>query len=186
MKGKSKRTVVEIAAAVLLVQSCIVAAENSPATVKFSKRKLLVSPYESCAVADINRDGHLDIVYGAYWFAGPDWLPHAIRPNHTSAEYMRTNSDHIYDVDKRRLARRHRRRLERGRHLLVQEPGQRPGRARRAVGNALAVGVAPAGQDRRQHGDVRPARLRRRWRAGAAFGLLPQGAAAGSVAVRQG
>jgi hypothetical protein len=67
--------------------------------VKFSKRKLIVSPYESCAVADINRDGHLDIVYGAYWFAGPDWLPYAIRPNHTAAEYMRANSDHIYDVD---------------------------------------------------------------------------------------
>jgi hypothetical protein len=68
--------------------------------VKFTKRKLIVSPYESCAVADINRDGHLDIVYGAYWFAGPDWLPQAIRPNHTAAEYIRTNSDHIYDVDK--------------------------------------------------------------------------------------
>jgi hypothetical protein len=70
------------------------------AAVKFSKRKLIVSPYESCAVADINRDGHPDIVYGAYWFAGPDWLPHAIRPNHTSSEYIRANSDHIYDVDK--------------------------------------------------------------------------------------
>jgi hypothetical protein len=68
-------------------------------SIKFSKRKLIVSPYESCAVADINRDGHVDIVYGAYWFAGPDWLPHAIRPNHTSSEYMRANSDHIYDVD---------------------------------------------------------------------------------------
>jgi hypothetical protein len=91
--------VIEITAAMLLIQSCSVAAEDPPATVKFSKRKLLVSPYESCAVADINRDGHPDIVYGAYWFAGPDFLPRAIRPNHTAAEYMRANSDHVYDVD---------------------------------------------------------------------------------------
>src|SRR5688572_17952882 len=78
----------------------IAAQEIGTGGVKFSKRKLLVNPYESCAVADINRDGHLDIVYGAYWFAGPDWMPQAIRPNHTAAEYIRTNSDHIYDVDK--------------------------------------------------------------------------------------
>ncbi len=77
----------------------IAAQEIGTGGVKFSKRKLLVSPYESCAVADINRDGHLDIVYGAYWFAGSHWLPQAIRPNHTAAEYIRTNSDHIYDVD---------------------------------------------------------------------------------------
>ncbi|HEX2476179.1 MAG TPA: FG-GAP repeat protein, partial [Lacipirellulaceae bacterium] len=55
----------------------IAAQEIGTGGVKFSKHKLLVSPYESCAVADINRDGHLDIVYGAYWFAGPDWLPQA-------------------------------------------------------------------------------------------------------------
>jgi hypothetical protein len=85
----------------LLFNGGLVAAQEvGTGGVKFSKRKLLVSPYESCAVADINRDGHLDIVYGAYWFAGPDWLPQAIRPNHTADEYIRTNSDHIYDVDK--------------------------------------------------------------------------------------
>jgi hypothetical protein len=78
----------------------VAAQEIGNAGIKFSKRKLIVSPYESCAVADINRDGHLDIVYGAYWLAGPDWLPQAIRPNHTASEYIRTNSDHIYDVDK--------------------------------------------------------------------------------------
>jgi hypothetical protein len=90
-----------LSAVVLLIHDGYVAAQEiGTGGVKFSKRKLIVSPYESCAVADINRDGHLDIVYGAYWFAGPDWLPQAIRPNHTAAEYIRTNSDHIYDVDK--------------------------------------------------------------------------------------
>ena len=88
-----------LAVSVLLLDNLAAGQEIGEGGVKFSKRKLLVSPYESCAVADINRDGHLDIVYGAYWFAGPDWLPHSIRPNHTASEYMRANSDHVYDVD---------------------------------------------------------------------------------------
>jgi FG-GAP-like repeat/FG-GAP repeat len=69
-------------------------------SLRFTKKQLFVSPYESCAVGDLNRDGHPDIVYGAYWFAGPDFTPRAFRPNHLAQEYMRANSDHIYDVDK--------------------------------------------------------------------------------------
>src|SRR5687768_5035728 len=96
-----QRITVFLLALVLLVPLKLSAAEEDrTGSVKFAKRKLLVSPYESCAVADINRDGHPDIVYGAYWFEGPDFLPHALRPNHTAAEYMRANSDHVYDVDK--------------------------------------------------------------------------------------
>jgi FG-GAP-like repeat len=69
-------------------------------SLKFSKKQLFVNPYESCAVGDLNRDGHPDIVYGSYWFAGPDFIPRAFRPNHVSRDYLRANSDHIYDVDK--------------------------------------------------------------------------------------
>jgi FG-GAP-like repeat len=69
-------------------------------SLKFSKRQLFVNPYESCAVGDLNRDGHPDIVYGSYWFAGPDFIPRTFRPNHVSKDYLRANSDHIYDVDK--------------------------------------------------------------------------------------
>jgi hypothetical protein len=87
--------------AAISVSPCIVEAQSAPPkSVKFSKRKLMVSPYESCDVADINRDGQLDIVYGSFWFEGPTWLAHQIRPNHTSADYIRSNSDHVYDVDK--------------------------------------------------------------------------------------
>jgi len=69
-------------------------------SLKFTKKQLFENPYESCAVGDLNRDGHVDIVYGAYWFAGPDFVPRTFRPNHVAKEYMRANSDHIYDVDK--------------------------------------------------------------------------------------
>src|SRR5687768_609381 len=75
--------------------------DNKPTrSLKFSKRQLFVNPYESCAVGDLNRDGHPDIVYGSYWFAGPDFIPRTFRPNHVSKDYLRANSDHIYDVDK--------------------------------------------------------------------------------------
>src|SRR5215468_10375671 len=61
-------------------------------SLRFTKKQLMVSPYESCAVGDLNRDGRPDIVYGAYWFAGPDFVPRAFRPNHVAQEYMRANS----------------------------------------------------------------------------------------------
>src|SRR5688500_5243707 len=95
------KTFAILAVAVLVLRPPQVAAQqdNSP-SVKFSKRKLIVSPYESCDVADINRDGQLDIVYDSFWFAGPNWLAHQIRPTHTSSDYIRCNSDHVYDVDK--------------------------------------------------------------------------------------
>ena len=69
-------------------------------SLSFTKRHLFVNPYESCAVADLNKDGHLDIVYGAYVLWGPSYVPQTFRPNHVAKEYMRANSDHVYDVDK--------------------------------------------------------------------------------------
>ncbi len=69
-------------------------------SVRFAKKQLFVNPYESTAVADLNKDGHVDIVYGAYWFAGPDFVPRTFRPNHVATDYMRANSDHVYDVDR--------------------------------------------------------------------------------------
>ncbi len=74
--------------------------KSAGTSVQFAKRQLFVNPYESTAVADLNKDGHVDIVYGAHWFAGPDFVPRAFRPNHVAGEYMRANSDHVLDVDK--------------------------------------------------------------------------------------
>jgi glucose/arabinose dehydrogenase len=82
-----------------VVTGTLHADSDAMSTVTFEKRKLFVSPHESCDIGDINRDGHLDIVYGPYWFAGPDFLAHTFRANHTSTEYIRANSDHVYDID---------------------------------------------------------------------------------------
>lgn len=35
---------------------------------------------EGAAVGDVNNDGAVDIIAGCYWFAAPDWKPHAIFP----------------------------------------------------------------------------------------------------------
>jgi hypothetical protein len=68
-------------------------------SLKWRKQLMFVSPAENATVADINRDGKIDIVYGPYWFAGPNFVPQAYRPNHLSSDYHRNNSDHVYDVD---------------------------------------------------------------------------------------
>ena len=81
------------------VSGGILAANKATTSLRWEKRQLMVAPYENTAVGDLNRDGHLDIVYGPYWFAGPDFVPRPFRPNHVSSDFIRANSDHIYDVD---------------------------------------------------------------------------------------
>ncbi len=83
----------------LLAMASAVAAQESAPGVKFSKRRLFASPCEGAAVADLNKDGAPDVIYGAYWFSGPEFAPHPYRPNHLAAEYIHTNSDHPLDVD---------------------------------------------------------------------------------------
>ncbi|MFC5452434.1 FG-GAP repeat domain-containing protein [Paenibacillus aestuarii] len=43
-------------------------------SIVFKKRKLDDTPYEACAVFDVNNDGIPDIVSGAYWYEGPDYV----------------------------------------------------------------------------------------------------------------
>jgi hypothetical protein len=78
------------------------ASPKEPATrdLGFSRKLLLVAPYESATVGDLDHDGKVDIVYGTYWFAGPDFVPRAYRANHAAKDYLRANSEHLYDVDK--------------------------------------------------------------------------------------
>jgi hypothetical protein len=69
-------------------------------SLSWTKRQLMVGPYESATTGDLDRDGHPDLVYGPYWFAGPTFAPRAYRPNHTAKEYHHTNSEHVLDVDR--------------------------------------------------------------------------------------
>jgi hypothetical protein len=83
-----------------LVAGAAGAGQHTGRSLRFTKKPLFVSPYESATAADLNRDGHVDIVSGPYWFAGPDFVPRAYRANHTSKDYHRGNSEHVLDVDK--------------------------------------------------------------------------------------
>jgi len=74
-------------------------AAGAARSLRFTKQALFVGPHENATVGDLNRDGHPDIVSGPYWFAGPEFVPRTYRPNHVSKDYLRGNSDHVYDVD---------------------------------------------------------------------------------------
>lgn len=88
-----------LAAVALAGFSLAANAAGEPKTVRFSKRQLFVGTYQAASVADFNRDGKLDIVSGAYWFAGPDFVPRSFRANESAENHIRSNSDLPYDVD---------------------------------------------------------------------------------------
>ena len=86
--------------AAVIVLFVLTASAAEPRSLHWTKRNLFVGPFENCTTADLNQDSHVDVVYGPYWFAGPDFVPHAYRANFVSTEYHRNNSDHVYDVDR--------------------------------------------------------------------------------------
>lgn len=45
---------------------------NKP--IRFTKKVLAKETYESVGVFDVNKDGKLDVVSGAYWYAGPQFI----------------------------------------------------------------------------------------------------------------
>jgi len=80
-----------------MLADAIQAAEG---TVQFEKRPLLFSPNEGCALADVNRDGKLDIIAGTHWFAAPDFAPRPLRNiEQFQDDFLKNNGDHPYDVN---------------------------------------------------------------------------------------
>ncbi len=47
---------------------------EAPSAIKFAKQQIASESYESVAVFDVNGDGQLDIVSGAYWYVGPEFV----------------------------------------------------------------------------------------------------------------
>jgi hypothetical protein len=65
------------AVALLLASTIVAAAPPSP-----SWKKTVVDPKfrsEGVAVADVNKDGQLDILCGEMWYEAPDWKPHELQ-----------------------------------------------------------------------------------------------------------
>jgi hypothetical protein len=74
-------------------------ATDTQKSLRWTKRQLVSSPHENATVADLNRDGHLDIVSGSFIFDGPNFVPRMYRPNHLAPDYLHENSVHTLDVD---------------------------------------------------------------------------------------
>jgi hypothetical protein len=53
--------------------------DEAPHWPMFRKHLIDTGANESAAVADVNRDGRLDIIAGENWFEAPDWKKHRMR-----------------------------------------------------------------------------------------------------------
>jgi hypothetical protein len=72
--GLAFRCVVAVFLAASLLGDSAARAGDEPTLLKF-KRQRLTDVYfsEGANAGDLNRDGHADVVYGPYWFQGPDF-----------------------------------------------------------------------------------------------------------------
>ncbi|MFC1453263.1 FG-GAP repeat domain-containing protein [Verrucomicrobiota bacterium] len=67
---------------------------------KWRKRLIADERYEACGVFDVNNDGVLDVVSGAYWYEGPDFKkPHKIGDVRAEGEYFDDFSNIPLDVN---------------------------------------------------------------------------------------
>jgi hypothetical protein len=73
--------------AVLLLSAAFVTAEPVPQlsadgkTITW-KKTVLDTKFrsEGVAIADVNKDGKIDVLNGEYWYEAPDWKPHELQP----------------------------------------------------------------------------------------------------------
>lgn len=77
------------------------AAKNQPAGLKFHVQLLHTDNNEGCAVADFDRDGHLDISAGEFWYRGPGFTEkkplRKLEP--FGDDYLTNNGEHALDVN---------------------------------------------------------------------------------------
>ena len=74
------------------------AATRSP-EIRFKATMIDGGASETAAVADVNRDGRLDIISGEHWYESPAWVPHKFRDLNYTNNYYDNFSDLPVDVD---------------------------------------------------------------------------------------
>jgi hypothetical protein len=62
---------------------------SRPPDIPFHKREIDLGASETCALADVNGDGRLDIISGEYWYAAPNWTRSSNRFLFTSGGFGR-------------------------------------------------------------------------------------------------
>ncbi|MBM3774520.1 MAG: VCBS repeat-containing protein [Acidobacteria bacterium] len=70
-----------------------------PPEIPFTKHALDLGANESCALADLDGDGRLDIISGENWYAAPKWTQHRFRTISFSNHYVDNFSDLPLDVN---------------------------------------------------------------------------------------
>jgi hypothetical protein len=72
---------------------------SRPPDIPFQTHAIDLGASETAAVADVNRDGRLDIVSGEHWYQAPSWTKHRFRELGFSNQYIDNFSDLAIDVD---------------------------------------------------------------------------------------
>ena len=84
----------------LLACALLFAAQGSrPPDIPFRLHAIDPGASETAAVADVNRDGRLDIISGEHWYQAPGWTKHRFRDLGFSNQYIDNFSDLAVDVD---------------------------------------------------------------------------------------
>ena len=68
-------------AVVVLASATLVAADPAGKTITW-KKTVLDTKFrsEGVAIADVNKDGKIDVLNGEYWYEAPEWKPHEMQP----------------------------------------------------------------------------------------------------------
>ncbi len=74
-------------------------AGGRPADIPFEKLTLDLGANETCAFADVNGDGKLDVISGENWYQAPKWTRHKFREIAFAANYIDNFSDLPLDVN---------------------------------------------------------------------------------------
>ncbi len=82
--------------AVLLAPTEQVKAEGP---IKFKVQRLTVDANEGVDIADVDKDGKLDVIAGRNWFRAPNFVPHPLRSIEDWNGYVTSNGDFAYDVN---------------------------------------------------------------------------------------
>lgn len=75
-------------------------AGSRPAEVPFKVHTLDLGAAEAADIADINRDGKLDVIAGEFWYEAPSWKQHRFREVLFTNNYIDALTDLVIDVDR--------------------------------------------------------------------------------------
>lgn len=83
----------------LALSGLLAAADSRPPDIPFQIEMIDPGESEPAAAADINHDGHMDIISGEYWYEGPAWKKHQFRQINYTGNYIDDFVDMPIDVN---------------------------------------------------------------------------------------